>query len=70
MAEENDGGAQNVVPVVLMMIFCFFPLCQMMSMKIPCRRCVHSVGAVGDVRENASEFILKWQRRMMGEPKM
>jgi hypothetical protein len=49
----------------------FFSFYQMMLMKIPCRRCVHSIVAVGDyVGVSASEFILKWQKRMMGEPKM
>jgi hypothetical protein len=61
MAYKNDGGTQNVVPVVLMMIFCFFSLYQMMSTKIPCRRCIHIVGAVGDdVRVNESEFTVNW----------
>jgi hypothetical protein len=42
-----------------------------MLMTLLCRRCVHSVGSVGDdVGVNASEFILKWQRRMKGETPM
>jgi hypothetical protein len=36
--------------------------------NISYRTCVGAIG--NDVGVNACEFILKWQRRMMGEPKM